>query len=107
LGAGACAIVQVLPVSPDAHSGFDTEGMALAFQITALDLERLVYRIGTLDGQQRITIQALIRDLMELDLFFRQFYRVSCIKFVLCSETGPTKYLPMGVRIIRDNSFDF
>jgi len=63
LGAGACAIVQVLPVFsdlPDTHNGLDTESIALSFQITALDRERFVYRIGMLDGQQWIAIKALI-----------------------------------------------
>jgi mRNA interferase MazF len=56
-----------LPIFPDAHNGLDTESIALVFQITALDRERFVHRIGTLDGQQRVAVQALIRDLMGLD----------------------------------------
>jgi len=43
------------------------ESIALVFQLTSLDRERFVHRIGTLDGQQRVAIQALIRDLMGLD----------------------------------------
>jgi len=54
-------------ISPDSHNGLDTESIALVFQITALDRERFVSRIGMLDGQQRIAVQALIRDLMGMD----------------------------------------
>jgi len=56
-----------LPISPDAHNGLDVESVALVFQLTSLDRERFVHRIGTLDGQQRVAIMALIRDLMGLD----------------------------------------
>jgi len=41
--------------------------VALFFPLTALDRERFVHRIGTLDGQQRVAIMALIRDLMGLE----------------------------------------
>ena len=54
-------------ISPDSHNGLDTESIALVFQITALDRERFVHRIGILDGQQRVAIQVLIRDLLSLD----------------------------------------
>ncbi|MDD4148303.1 MAG: type II toxin-antitoxin system PemK/MazF family toxin [Candidatus Cloacimonetes bacterium] len=56
-----------LPISPDAHNGLDVESVALVFQLTSLDRERFVHRIGTLDGQQRVAIMALIRDLMGMD----------------------------------------
>jgi len=56
-----------LPIFPDKQNGLDVESVALVFQLTALDRERFVHRIVTLDGPQRIAIQALIRDLMGLD----------------------------------------
>ncbi|MFA6332472.1 MAG: type II toxin-antitoxin system PemK/MazF family toxin [Methanoregula sp.] len=54
-------------LTPDQHNGLEVESIALVFQITALDRERFVRRIGTLDGQQRLAILALIRDLMGLE----------------------------------------
>lgn len=56
-----------LPISPDSHNGLDVESVALVFQIVSLDRERFVHRIGTLDGQQRVAIMVLIRDLMGME----------------------------------------
>lgn len=54
-------------ITPDVHNDLDTESVALAFQIVALDRERFQHRIGAIGEHQRLAIVALIRDLLNLD----------------------------------------
>jgi mRNA-degrading endonuclease toxin of MazEF toxin-antitoxin module len=43
------------------------DSIALVFQIVALDRDRFQHRIGALSAHQQLAIDALIRDLLELD----------------------------------------
>jgi mRNA interferase MazF len=54
-------------LSPTKLNGLDVDSVALAFQIVALDRDRLQRRIGSIGEPHRLAIVALIRDLLDLD----------------------------------------
>jgi mRNA interferase MazF len=54
-------------ISPTARNGLDTDSIALAFQIVSIDNARLRHRIGIIDDPDLQAINALLKDLLQLD----------------------------------------
>jgi mRNA interferase MazF len=54
-------------LTPTASNGLIEESIALVFQIVALDRIRFRHHIGIITEHQRLTIVALMRDLLKLD----------------------------------------
>lgn len=53
-------------VEPTPHNGLGTESIALVFQITAIDKNRLSKKIGVLDAKDVGAIGAVLKDMLRL-----------------------------------------
>jgi mRNA interferase MazF len=55
------------PLHPAPGNGLDRESIAMVFQIVALDRERFIHKMGSVEEDQWQAITALARDLLHLD----------------------------------------
>ncbi|MDO8554680.1 MAG: type II toxin-antitoxin system PemK/MazF family toxin [Candidatus Micrarchaeota archaeon] len=51
-------------ISPSLKNGFSQDSVALVFQITSIDKERLIKKIGELDSEDIESVSGLLKDLL-------------------------------------------